>query len=262
MLLSQWLLLCIPSWLLFLLFITVSGLFAILGLVLMRKFVSHKKLKIHNDVAGPIFSTFGVIYAVLLGFIVVITWENFDRSKQNVEREVNRLVDLQIDSAAFSQEFGAEARKLFDEYAKAVIDDEWKLLAKGESSRKVDDILKKIWLLYSRYSIRNLTEDSFFKESVHKMNELSEFRRTRIMDSRSGIQPILWFVLLMGGAITIIFTYLFGTENYGAQVIMVVLLAFLIAFILFTILSFDFPFTSDISISPEPFIKMMKLQGG
>ncbi len=262
MLLSQWLLLYVPSWALFLLSMLASILLSVFGLYLMRKFVSHKRLKIHNDVAGPIFSTFGVIYAVLLAFIVVITWENFDRSKQNVEKEVNRIIDLQIDSVAFSPEFSVQARKLFAEYASTVVDEEWKLLAKGEGSPKVDAIMKRIWELYSRYSIRNLTEDSFFKESVHKMNELSEFRKTRIMDSRSGIQPILWFVLLMGGVITIMFTYLFGTENYGAQVAMVVLLALLIAFILFTILSFDYPFTGDISVSPEPFIKMMNLQGG
>jgi len=259
MLLSQWLLLYIPSWLLFLLSVTISVSFSVLGLILMRKFVPHKKLKIHNDVAGPIFSTFGVIYAVLLAFTVVITWENFDRSKQNVDKEANCLSDLYIDSEIFPEEFGSQARKLFSEYAEVVVNQEWKLLTRGESSPQVDKVLKKIWALYSRYSIRNLTEDSFFKESVRKMNELSELRRNRIMDSRSGIQPILWFVLLIGGVITIVFTYLFGTENYGAQVVMVVLLALLIAFILFTILSFDFPFTGDVSVTPEPFLKMINL---
>jgi len=257
--LSQWLLLYVPTWILFTAAILSSVSLSILGLILMRRLVSHKKLKIHNDVAGPIFGTFGVIYAVLLAFTVIVTWENFDRSKQNVEKEVNRLFDLQVDSVAFSQEFTKEARKLFVEYARTVVDDEWKLLARGESSPKVDDILKKIWLHYSKYTINNLTEDSFFKESVKKMNELSELRRTRIMDSRSGIQPILWSVLLTGGVVTVMFTYLFGTENYNAQAAMVVLLALLIALILFTILVFDFPFTGSVSVSPELFLKMIKL---
>ncbi|MBV8148269.1 MAG: hypothetical protein JO092_04180, partial [Candidatus Eremiobacteraeota bacterium] len=32
-------------------------------------------LRRHNDVAGYLFSAVGVIYAVVLGFIVVVVWE-------------------------------------------------------------------------------------------------------------------------------------------------------------------------------------------
>lgn len=72
----------------------------------------------------------------------------------------------------------------------------------------------------------------------------------RIIDSGTGVHGIIWFVLIAGGLITIIFSFFFGTENHGAQVIMTVLLAALIALILFTVLELDYPFSGDFTIKP------------
>ena len=41
------------------------------GLVIVRRCIPIKKLRLHNDVAGFIFTTIGVIYGVILAFLVV-----------------------------------------------------------------------------------------------------------------------------------------------------------------------------------------------
>jgi hypothetical protein len=46
---------------------------------------------------------------------------------------------------------------------------------------------------------------------------------------------------------------LFGTENIIPHLIMVSLLAALIAITLFTVIAMDYPFTGDISITPDVF---------
>ncbi|GAB6267696.1 MAG: hypothetical protein STSR0002_04360 [Smithella sp.] len=53
--------------------------------------------------------------------------------------------------------------------------------------------------------------------------------------------------------ILIDFTMLFGTENIIPHLIMVSLLAALIAITLFTVIAMDYPFTGDISITPDVF---------
>jgi len=73
------------------------------------------------------------------------------------------------------------------------------------------------------------------------------------MDSRNGMEPLLLFVLVMGGIATVSFTFLFGSENFKAQLIMGLLLSAMIALILFAIMSMDYPFTGAVSISPRPF---------
>lgn len=232
-----------------LVFVTIS----VGGLSVVRKFIPHHKLKVHNDVAGAIFNTLGVAYTVMLAFVVVIAWQNFDKSDLNVEKEANCIVDLYRDSASFAGPFKDEIRSLLKEYTNAVVNDEWKMLARGEQSLKAHGLLKKIWMAYISYEPKTENEKMFFTESVKKLNEAGELRRLRLMDSRTGIHPILWSVLLIGGITTIAFTFFFGAENLKAQIMMASMLAMVIALILFLVLLLDFPFTGELNISPDAF---------
>ena len=192
-------------------------------------------------------------YAVLLAFVVVIAWQSFDKSDSNVQKEANSIIDIYRDSIAFPKTFRDEVRPLIKEYTDAVINEEWQMLARGEQSPRAHELLKKIWVMYSSYEPNTENEKIFFAESVHKLNEAGELRRMRIMDSRTGIHPILWFVLIVGGITTIIFTFFFGTENLTAQVMMAAMLAMVIALILFTVLLLDFPFTGGLNITSDAF---------
>ena len=124
----------------------------------------------------------------------------------------------------------------------------------GQDGGRIGEMtMRKIWNLYTAYQPKTPSEVAFFDESVKKINLFRELRRQRLMDSRVGIPPLLWFVLLAGGISTISFTFLFGTDNLKAQIVMGVLLSTMIALILFTIMSLDFPFTGNVSVSSEPF---------
>jgi ABC-type multidrug transport system fused ATPase/permease subunit len=250
---AQQVLLTIPTIILGLIIIGGAVILTIIGLLIMRRFVPHHKLKSHNDVSGPIFGTLGVVYAVLLAFIVVIVWQNFDKSDANVQQEENCVIDLWRDAAAFSPDFKKEVRGLFKEYAQVIVQEEWDMLARGDYSRKAGQVVNKIWSLYSNYQPRDMKEMAFFQESIKKLNEFGELRLMRLMDARKGVHPILWFVLITGGIVTIAFTFFFGAESLNTQMAMSVLLAMIISLILFTVLMLDYPFTGDVKISPETF---------
>lgn len=250
---TQQLLLKIPSLILGLIIIGGFTAFSVAGLLIVRRFIPFGILKAHHDVADPILGALGAVYAVLLAFVVVTVWQNFDKSSSGVQLEANYLADIYSDAEAFSPDFKQKADILLREYRQAVVDDEWKTMERGRMSPKVEKLIHQIWSLYTTYQPRNPTEQSFFDESVRKLNSFRELRRQRLMDSRTGVHPLLWFVLLGGALATISFTFLFGAENLKAQIIMVVLLSAMISLILFTMMSLDFPFTGAVSISPEPF---------
>ncbi|MBM3249224.1 MAG: DUF4239 domain-containing protein [Candidatus Omnitrophica bacterium] len=254
---SQWLLLKVPS---LLLGLSVVGLFAglsVIGLTFVRSFIPHQRLKPHNDVAGAIFATMGVIYAVLLAFAVVIVWEGFDRANINAEKEAAYLADLYRDAETLSPQFRDSVRPLVREYAAAVCDEEWPAMARGGKSSGVEEILKKLWRVYGGYSPKTEAERIFFEESVRKLNDLGELRSMRLVDAKTGVHPLLWVILIIGGLVTVSFTFFFGSENLRAQILMAALLAALIALILFAILLLDFPFTGDVCVSKEPFRQLL-----
>ena len=246
-----------PAWLLCFLMVVIYVAISITSLLIIRKFYPHYKCKLHNDIAGFIFATIGVIYAVLLAFIVVITWQDFDKAEDVTINEANCIAALYRDATPFPAGFRAELKSELTDYVKAIINEEWQTMAKGQKGVNAQKIQEKLWKLYSGFQPKNETQKIFLMESVKKLNQAAEMRRQRIVYASAGINPLLYFVLIAGSFITIAFTMLFGTENIIPHLIMVSLLATMIAIILFTVISMDYPFTGDISITPDVFTNIL-----
>jgi len=250
--LNQCLLYYIPNAPLAILLIGIFLGLTIGALFLVRRYIPFHKLKSHNDVAGFIYATIGVIYAVLLAFMVIVSWQNFDRADRNAAKEAICIEDLYRDSTGFPSVFKEEVRLALRDYASAIVNDEWKTLAKGKRSAEAQSASDKIWDLYTSFQPENDNQTVFFEKSVEKLNEAAELRRERILAAGPGIPSIFWTVLICGGLITILFTIFFGTENFVAQLIMSSMLSSLVALSLFTIMTLDFPFTGG-SISQNTF---------
>ena len=79
----------------------------------------------------------------------------------------------------------------------------------------------------------------------------------------SGIVPgVIWAVLFVGAAITIGFTFFFGTENLRAQALMTGALALLILLGLLVIVAIDRPFAGSVRLDAEPLVQVLEDFGG
>jgi hypothetical protein len=253
----QILLVHLPAWLLCFLMVVIYVALAVTGLIIIRRFYPHYKCKLHNDVAGFIFATLGVIYAVLLAFTVIITWQDFDKAQDVTVSEANCIASLYRDATPFPVEFRAKLKNELIAYVKTIISEEWQMMAQGRRSENVQKIQENLWKLYAGFQPKNETQKIFMAESVQKLSQASEMRRQRIVYAGQGINPLLYFVLFAGSLITIAFTMLFGTENIIPHLIMTSLLAAMIAITLFTVMAMDYPFTGDISIQPDVFTSIL-----
>ncbi|MFA5038311.1 MAG: DUF4239 domain-containing protein [Candidatus Omnitrophota bacterium] len=224
---------------------------SMLGLILTRRLLPRSMLDQHTELTAAMFEAVGMAYTVILAFMVVVSWQNFDRTITNVQSEANELVDLYRDSEAFAPDFGNKARSALERYYEIVVNEEWPLLEKGEESMKAREALRDVWALYVAYDPQNERENTFFAESVSNLNDLRESRRLRILDSRAGVNSVLWFILIFGGLTTICFTFFFAAENFKYNLLLVSILAAIIGLVLLTILLFDFPFTGDVRIPVE-----------
>ncbi|KAF0160026.1 MAG: hypothetical protein FD159_200 [Syntrophaceae bacterium] len=254
----QLLLLNIPTVILGIIIVFLYVIVSIIGLYIVRAFHPPQKFKLHNDVAGFIFATLGVIYAVMLAFLVIATWQNYDEAEKNVTREANYIASVYRDTRPLPASFRNELKKDLIDYVNFIINDEWQIMSKGERSQNVQQSQDEIWRLFSSYIPKNETQKIFFAESVRKLNESFEMRRMRLLEANSGIHPILYFVLIIGGIITVSFMLFFGTENFVPQLIMTSMLAAMIAIALFTVIALDYPFIGDISIKADVFRNVLK----
>src|SRR3954451_19888904 len=63
----------------------------LLDVLLVRRLVPHQTMARHNDVAGFVYATTGVTYAVILAFVVIAVWENDDAAEGVATGEANAL---------------------------------------------------------------------------------------------------------------------------------------------------------------------------
>jgi hypothetical protein len=106
--LQQWILLNIPTWVVAVVMLSIAIGTAVGGVLLVRHLVDIKKFKEHHDIAGPIFSTIGVIYAVMLAFVLVIVWQDFDRAQNNTVTEANYFAEIYRDTVGLSEPFRSQ----------------------------------------------------------------------------------------------------------------------------------------------------------
>jgi hypothetical protein len=220
------------------------------GLLLVRRSVALSTLERHNDVAGFIIAVIGVLYAVLLAFVVVISWQNFDQARQTASGEAELVSGLYRDASAFQPQT-ALIRQRLAAYAKSVVTREWPQMSRYQhEARATDNTLDAVWDAYRGFTPRNPTQEAFYTDSIRRLNDLQSRREDRLDSAASTLPGQLWWVLLAGGVITIGFTYFFGVRNLGAQILMVASLAGMISLTLFLILSLDLPFSGDLAVPP------------
>ncbi len=254
---QQWLLVTFPTWLIGVVMLVVAIGTVVGGVLLVHRFVNVNTLKSHHDIAGPIFATIGVVYAVMLSYVLIIVWQQFDTTSRNVVREANLYADIYHDCNGLSEPFRSQFIAANSKYIDDVIDDEWKLLAFGQRSLIVQQDADDVWKLAGSFQPKTEGEKIFFSEILSRMNDAGEMRRQRLLDAQTGLHPMLWFVLLFGGIITVVFAFFFGSENLKSQLIMTTLLVVLIVLILFTILIMDFPFSGEMAVSSDAFKQVL-----
>ena len=253
MAITQLLLYYVPTFLLGFIILSLSVAISVIGVLWVRRHVPLHKLKAHNDIAGPMFNTLGVIYAVLLAFVVIAVWQNYNEAKSGMTNEVTCYAEMYRDLNGLPDHFRLPTMDALDNYIRAVVTDEWPKMARGERSLQVEALAKQFWTVFTVFEPESENDKIYYAEALTRLNNAVEYRRERLVNSQTGIHPVIWFVLIVGGIITIVFTFFFGSENLLAQLIMTSLLAVVISMILFTIMVLDYPFTGSVGIKPDAF---------
>jgi hypothetical protein len=240
-----------------LLVVGLPVLISALGLLLVRACAPHQRLQPHHDVAGYIYSGLAVLYAVLLAFVVIIVWGQFDATRTRVQREADALGDLFREAQVFPVPV---QRAIFDAvrtYAKTVVEEEWPTMAQGGESPRAWQAYTHLWKTMRSMEPRTPTEINWHATMLQSLTAASDGRRDRLSASRAVLHPVLWVVLLSGGVINVGYTYLFGVRSLLAHVIITMALTAMTTLLLLVILIMDHPFAGSLRVNPEPFVRLL-----
>jgi hypothetical protein len=254
----------VSTWLTGALFLTGAVVFSLAGLVAARRWLPVDPLKEHHDVAAALFAIEGTIYAVILAFAVVIVWQAYTDTQSTVAEEANALGDLERMSRGFPVVIRREVHEAAQTYAHVVIHREWPEMAHGRSSEQAEAELIALWHVYTDMP-QSERSSPLYSESLTQLNTVTDNRRLRLLASKNRVQPVMWLMLVVGGVISVAFSYLFAVGSFRLHALMTALLAGMIAFALFLIVALNGPFLGDVKVQPTAFetaIHLMEHVGG
>jgi hypothetical protein len=236
-----------------------SMVLAIAGLFLVRRIADPLALKENNEVAGFIYAVIGVVYAVILAFMVVAVWEHYSEAERNVEIEAAYLSELLYQSKYYPDPARNNLREGILVYVQAVVDDEWISMAQSRESQRAWTAVQVLIDRYNEFRPQTPYEIAIYNESLVKLREIGKYRNLRLYSSHGGLPAVMWLLLIAGGAIIVGVCYIFGMKNAWAHFLIVSSLAGLIAFCLFLIVSMDRPFKGAMRVEPTAF-KELRVQ--
>ena len=240
--------------------VSVTGVviaLSVLCLMIVRKVYGHTVMAKHNDVAGFIYAVIGVIYAVLLAFVVIVEWDMFRDAESKVQDEVQCMASVLRDAQVFDEPQRSLIMKEIVNYANIVINEEWALMAKEQRSEKAVKSIRRIFALVAEIKPANENQKIWYQEIVTRLNNFYNARNQRVQAAKDGIPAFMWSVMIIGAVITIGFSFLFGTENLWAHSLMVASLAGVITLVLRLIVALDHPYAGIIIVTPEAFLDQL-----
>jgi hypothetical protein len=236
-------------------------LVAVAGLVLVQRLVPPERRAEHNDVAGFIFAVLGVAYAVLLAFVVIAVWQDYEKAQADVDTEAHELAGAYFLASQRPEPQRTRIQDLVRTYAKVVGDEEWPLMERGQTSERAESLTSQLRLQILKFDPRTKGEQVLYERELTQLHDAADARRSRLLEVREGIPTLLWVVLVGGAVITVSFTYLFGLRSNVVHALMVAALTLVICGILFTIGEFDYPFSGVVEIRPEAFKEVLRSFG-
>ncbi len=242
----------VPLWVVGLIVTGVALIYAV-GLMLVTRHVyGVSRLSLNNEIAGFKFAVIGVFYAVMLAFVVIAVWEEYRDTEDAVRNEAKVAVDLYRVSLALPDQ-GDDIRKHVVAYVDGVRSKAWETMALGQRSAAVATELNALNRAVLNLEPKTQKETVLFQHALDLLTLITDSRNERLDSSDGSVPFVLWFVLIVGGVITLGFPAFFAASNVGAQVLMTASLAVLVTLSLLFGFAFDFPFTGDPHISKEPF---------
>jgi hypothetical protein len=242
-----------PTPLFGLVFVGGTVALSLLGMVLVRRTISVATLEAHNDVAGVIYAVIGTIYAVLLAFVVLTVWEEWDRAEWHTEEEAEAIGALARIADGLPDPDRGQARQALLDYARTVRDDEWAAMADVGRSERAAALFEQIWNIFEQGQPVTEREKALYSESLSRFEDLSKARAARLYESNNSLPHVMWAVLSAGAIVTIGFGLFLGVKNARAQAAITIALSATIGLMLFLVHVMDLPFRGDVRIQPHAF---------
>src|SRR5215471_12227352 len=111
----------LPTWLACCLFVILCLIVYFAGMRIFRKTIEKDSLRKNHDVNGIFIGLIGVLYSLVLAFVIIAVWEDYEDINSEVAREASKLNDIISHSEELPDSIGQKIRTAILNYADVVV---------------------------------------------------------------------------------------------------------------------------------------------
>jgi len=215
-----------------------------------------------SDRAAGVFGVTGTGFAVLLAFVIFLSFSSYDRARDKASIEAVAITQLFRTARLFSPD---TRRRLHGElicYARAVVYDEWKTMRDERESSVVDGWLAQIEQTVDGIQLQSDKQRVAYDHWFQQAAERREGRRGRLAEAEPLVPSLVWLALFLGGTLIIAYMCFYAdpAEPAFVQALMMGAVTTMVVAGMLVVRLLDRPY-SDASGSIKPSAMTMTLRG-
>jgi hypothetical protein len=233
--------------------LSLAILLAVLGLIFVQHRVPLESRQSHNVPISVIYGAISVTFGVIIGFSAFLVLNKYTTSQTTEANEAADVRALYYLGGQFPQPQRDQIQDLTISYGRAVVDEEWPLMGKGQPSPRAVELNQEITNSVTGFEPSTSPEQTLYGQALQRTHEMNQNRTLRLLYASKGLPPILWFVLGVLAIMIVLFSYLLGMESARLHIWAVAALTAGLGFTMFTTIVLDSPFGGDLRVSPDAF---------
>ena len=232
--------------------LTATAVTVAAGILLSRGWRRRHGKAAHPGELSTFVEVIGTLYAVLVAFVLLSVWDQYNTAHTAADREASQIADLVRLTSGLPEPSASHLRDAIREYAAAVADEEWTLMARGDRSPRAEHALDDLWKTLVATEPVGSRAITVHGQALERLRSASDSRQDRLSQASPSVHSTIW-ILLIGGAALTLLSAAFLETSAGIHLPMNAGLALMIAFILYLIFAFDHPFSHDVGTGPDAF---------
>lgn len=237
--------------------VLVSVLLALAGLFVVQRLVPLRARESANTATGTIYAALYVIFGVTLAFSLYLGRQEVDEVQQTTEREAASLQGLYEVANRLPPPEREEIGGLVEAYARVVIEEEWPLMERGGESARAGALVGELRSSVLAFEPATDTEQTLYSEGIGLVHDVEEEREIRLLENRQDVHMYLWYLLVVGGILTVSLTFFFGTEVLWLHRLSVAALTTVVVLVLYATYQVQYPFSGNVRVGSDAYEEVL-----
>ncbi len=214
-----------------------------------------ERLSENHEVAGFLMGVVGVLYSVVLGFLVGTVWTAYASAQQTTDLEAGYVADAFNLAAQLPPPYNRALQRSIAQYAIAVRDGAEDRLRDADRTDKM--LYEAVHVTVSAQPPKGATSSQILETNtirgtiIEALRNLSDTRRLRLVQAESRLPDGMLEALVLGAIGVMAFTLLFGVKSYAKQMLLTGLVAGSLGLFFGLIIELSTPYSGALQVSRD-----------